>query len=45
MPVQAALTHSDEDGQGFFEMALRFGLNVPCEHAHISLTALARVER
>ena len=25
-----------------FEMALRFGLNEPCETAHISLTALAR---
>ena len=33
----------DEAGQGFFEMALRFGLNAHREPAHISLIALARL--
>ena len=42
MPVQTALTHTNDAGQGFFEMDLRFGLNEPCETAHICLTALAR---
>jgi hypothetical protein len=42
MPVQTALTHTNDAGQGFFEMDLRFGLNEPCETAHIYLTALAR---
>ena len=35
----------DAAGQGFFEMALRFGLNAPRERPHCFLTALARVER
>ena len=30
-------------GQGYFDRDLRFGLAAPCEPAHISLTALARV--
>ena len=30
-------------GQGYFGRDLRFDLNPPCEPAHISLTALARV--
>ena len=33
----------DGAGQGFFEMALRFGSNAPRELAHILLTALARL--
>ena len=35
----------DAAGQGNFESALRFGLNQPCKRPHLSLTALARVER
>ena len=35
----------DEPGQENFESALRFGLNQPCKRPHLSLTALARVER
>ena len=32
-----------EDRTENFDRALRFDLNAPCEHAHILLTALARV--
>ena len=37
-----ALTHRTRVDQSIFGMALRFSSNQPREHAHISLTALAR---
>ena len=48
MSANACADHidaSDEAGQGFFEMALRFGLNAPSERPHMFLTALARDAR
>ena len=42
---QMTLTHTDAAGQGFFEMASRFGLNAPHERPHMFLTPLARAAR